>query len=457
MSAKECRCGADIKRQRLSEYSDGSGYIEVCAKCEDFPEHCECEPLATRSLKLTPASEIEPEPVIWAWEDGPDRGRIPAGALTLAAGREGTGKSSFGIWLAAQLSRGELPGTFYGAPKAVFYCAVEDSWSRTLVPRLIAAGADMSRVYRVEVDDVRYGEVMVSLPADVELIEKAIAEYDAAALIVDPIMSTLGSGTDAHRTQDVRRALEPLVRMAERTKALTLGIMHFSKASSTDASQLISGSGAFKDLARAILAFARDRESDEQVMTQTKNSLGRLDLPSLSYRIDSADVETRKGKANVGRLEFTGESERSVEDTLVSRDPEETGERNEAVEWIRDYLTHCGGAALAKDVIEAAGHADFKENTIRKARARVATTKRSGFGKGSTVTWTLIDSPIDSIDSRPRERESMAPMAAPMESEQATSHMWWPRENRGEHGRDCTECRRAPGGPDHANPKETTR
>ncbi|MCH7231166.1 AAA family ATPase [Glycomyces sp. L485] len=448
MSDQKCeKCGkAIVPSLRVPDYM-------VCEGCQAHSSRCECIPTGTESLrriKLTPASDIEPEPVIWAWEDGPDRGRIPAGALTLAAGREGTGKSSFGIWLAAQLSRGELPGTFHGHPKAVFYCAVEDSWSRTLVPRLIAAGADMSRVYRVEVEDVRFGEVMVSLPADVELIEKAIAEYDAAALIVDPIMSTLGSGTDAHRTQDVRRALEPLVRMAERTKALTLGIMHFSKASGTDASQLISGSGAFKDLARAILAFARDRETDEQVMTQTKNSLGRLDLPSLGYRIDSVDIDTRKGKANVGRLEFTGESERSVEDTLVSRDPGETSERGEASAWIRDYLTHCGGSALAKDVIEAAKHADFKEDPIRKARAKVATTKRSGFGKGSTVTWSLIDSPIDAIDASSRGVASMASMAAPMESESATSHMWWPGRSTGEHGRDCTDCRQAPGGPDHA-------
>jgi hypothetical protein len=49
---------------------------------------------ATRQARITWASEIEPQPVEWAWRTGDD-GRIPAGSLSIGAGREGTGKSSF--------------------------------------------------------------------------------------------------------------------------------------------------------------------------------------------------------------------------------------------------------------------------------------------------------------------------------------------------------------------------
>ncbi|WP_165984205.1 AAA family ATPase [Streptomyces sp. YIM 98790] len=374
----------------------------------------------TRRLKLTPASAIEPEPVIWAWEPELGQGRIPAGALTLAAGREGTGKSSFGIWLAARLSRGELPGTFYGQPRNVFYAAVEDSWSRTLVPRLIAAGADLDRVFRIDVEDVLRGETMISLPLDVALIEQAIAEHDVAALIVDPLMSTLGKTTDAHRTQDVRQALEPLVRMAERTRALTLGIAHFNKAAGTDPSQLISGSGAFKDLARAVLAFARDRETDEQVMTQTKNSLGRLDLPSLGYMIEGCDVPTRRGAANVGRIVFTGISERTVEDTLSApADPDAASEREEARQWLIGYLTDHGGEATAGEVLKAAEKDGIAKRTLQRARSKAGvTSQRAGFGKewvwSLKVTGNAIDAredAIGAIGASPQELAPMAPMA----------------------------------------------
>ncbi|MER5352769.1 AAA family ATPase [Kitasatospora sp. NPDC002551] len=407
---------------------------------------------STRRLVLTPASAIEPEPVIWAWEPEQGEGRIPAGALTLAAGREGTGKSSFGIWLAAQLSLGKLPGSFFGTPRAVFYAAVEDSWSRTLVPRLMAAGADLNHVYRVEAQDILRGETMISLPLDVELIEQAIAEYGAAALIVDPLMSTLGSGTDAHRTQDVRQALEPLVRMAERTKALTLGIAHFNKASGSDASQLISGSGAFKDLARAILAFARDPEGEQQVMTQTKNSLGRLlDLPSLGYRIEGTDIHTPKGVANVGRLEWTGIAERSVEDTLAaSGDRDEAGERDEAVEWLRDYLADNGGEASAGDVIKAADKNGIAKRTLQRARAKAGvTSEKSGFGKG--WVWVLnVTDPSEGDTKAPKAPgpRGLAPSAPSLAPSPSTS------PNVSSEAAPCTVCR-FPLDPVHAATGET--
>ena len=117
----------------------------------------------SRRLILTPASEIQPEPVVWAWEDD-GAGRIPAGSFGLFAGREGTGKSSFLIWLAAQVTSGELPGAFKGRPRAVIYVAVEDSWKYTIVPRLMAAGADLTKVYRAEVEAVEGDTVTLSLP-----------------------------------------------------------------------------------------------------------------------------------------------------------------------------------------------------------------------------------------------------------------------------------------------------
>lgn len=350
------------------------------------------ETAPARQLKLTPASSIAPEPVIWAWEPELGQGRIPAGALTLAAGREGTGKSSFGIWVAAQLSRGTLPGTFYGQPRNVFYAAVEDSWSRTLVPRLMAAGADLTRVFRIDVEDLEHGETMISLPLDTLLIERAIAEHDVAALIVDPLMSTLGRGTDAHRTQDVRLALEPLVRMAERTRALTLGIVHFNKASGTDASQLISGSGAFKDLARSILAFARDRESGDQVMTQTKNSLGRLDLPSEGYLIESCDVDTAKGTANVGRLVFTGPTDRSVEDTLSAGPGSDPDEREEAERWLVDFLSDPkrAGESEVNEILKAGERDGFSKDVLKRAKKKAGVASRKAGGTGVGWVWAFI-------------------------------------------------------------------
>jgi hypothetical protein len=101
-----------------------------------------------RQVMVTLASQIKPRPVRWLWPD-----RIPAGALTLLAGREGIGKSLVGVHLAAQLTRGTLPGARYGKPSRVMFATSEDAWEFTMVPRLLAAGADLERVGRVQVDD----------------------------------------------------------------------------------------------------------------------------------------------------------------------------------------------------------------------------------------------------------------------------------------------------------------
>ena len=340
-----------------------------------------------RRLALTRASEIVPEPVVWAWLDNGE-GRIPGGAMTIAAGREGTGKSSFGFWMTAKVTRGTLPGSWQGRPRAVFYVAIEDSWKRTIVPRLIAADADLSMVYRVEAVDAEFGETTLSLPHDNLLLEQAIIEYQVALVVFDPLMSCIGRGIDTHREREVRTALDPLARMADRTESVALGIAHFNKGSGTDAASLITGSGAFKNVPRAVFGFARDEDQGCSVMTQAKNSLGRSDLPSLRYTIESAEVPTRTGVANAGRFVFLGESDRTVEDVLAAGTDIGHGERGEAAEWLRGYLLDKGGQAPANEVKQAALADDIAERTLKRAMAKAGVESvRQGFGKGSM--WRL--------------------------------------------------------------------
>src|SRR5664280_2838144 len=122
---------------------------------------------ATREIRLTPASTIQMKSVHWLWKS-----RIPLGELTLLAGREGIGKSTIAFQIAAWLTRGELDGWFYGSPKNVIIAATEDSWEHTIVPRLTGAGADLDKVFRVDVivDESRHGTL--TLPRDVDELRK---------------------------------------------------------------------------------------------------------------------------------------------------------------------------------------------------------------------------------------------------------------------------------------------
>ena len=381
------------------------------------PQDLEREP--KRVPRVTWANQIEPEPVTWAWKYQ-EEARIPAGSLSIAAGREGTGKSSFGIWLAAKITTGTLPGSMHGTPKNVLYVAVEDSWKYTLVPRLMAANADRSMVGRFEVFSDVGEHLTLSLPSDLGLLERTINQHDVGLVVVDPLMSVIGEKIDTHRERDVRTALDPLARMADRTGAVILGIAHFNKGNGSDAASLITGSGAFKNVPRSVFGFARD-EGDERggrILSQVKNSLGRDDLPSLGYLIETAEIQTAKGIATTGKFTLTGISDKSVADVLrdAGRDPESVADDQDAASWIRDYLQAAGGSAPASEVLEAANSDGLNAKTVKNARNKVATTTRSGFGKDAINTWALKSighaiGPIGPTDQKPGPT---GPMTGPM-------------------------------------------
>lgn len=366
---------------------------------EDEPEATPAdEPRAgTRIARVTWAFEITPEPVLWAWDDG--GGRIAAGTLVMAAGREGTGKSSAGIWIAAQISNGTLPGAWFGTPRRVLYVAVEDSWRHTLVPRFMAAGADLARIGRFDVvTDTGDDGVTLSLPADNGLLEAEVIRHGVALVLIDPLMSVIGEKVDTHRERDTRTALDPLAQLADRTGSVLLGIAHFNKGAGTDAASLITGSGAFKNVPRAVFGFARDdtEEGSTRVMTQVKNSLGRDDLPSLSYRLEGCEVPTPTGPAQTSRFVFEGTSERTVADLLRDSrgDADDRSDQGEAGTWLLDYLSHHGDEASAGEVMKAGAADGFAKHTLQRARRRVGVVTRKG-GLRSGWVWAITASEDD--------------------------------------------------------------
>jgi hypothetical protein len=304
---------------------------------------------------------------------------MPTGALSIAAGREATGKSSFGVWTTAQVTTGSLPGHWLGAPRNVLYVAVEDSWQHTLKPRLQAAGADTSRVATMWASDL-------TMPRDIDLLREAIT--DIALVVLDPLLSLMDADLNENSARDVRQVLDPLAALTDQTGAVVLGIAHFNKSQGRDAASKITGSGAFKDVARAVFAFAADGE--RRVMTQVKNSLGRADLSSLSYGIEAREVAVDDGGlSSIAALTWLGESDVTVDE--LTREIENTataGRDASATGWLREYLTARGGSAPRHDVINAGKAAGYPESTLKRHASNAGVRfERSGFGKGSS--WTL--------------------------------------------------------------------
>ena len=272
----------------------------------------------------------------WTWD-----GRLPVGALSLIGGREGIGKSLTLVSLCADLTKGKLPGAYYGSPRAVVYQATEDDWARTVAPRLVAAGANLDLVYRLDVDIDGLPSSLV-LPLDTEALRRQVEQLDAVLVAVDPLVSVLDAKINTHQDSETRRALEPLARMAADTSATVVGLVHHGKSMSTDALSLVLGSRAFTAVSRSVLAAVRDPEAEDGsvVLGLVKNNLGRLNLPSLRYRVNTAQVATPEGLTDVGALEWLGEEDVDLADLIRGNngDGEERGERDDAADWLRTFL-----------------------------------------------------------------------------------------------------------------------
>jgi hypothetical protein len=324
------------------------------------------------AVELTPLSQIPAKPVCWLWDQV-----IPLGALTIAAGREGTGKSQSAAWLAAQVTRGALRGERWGQPRPVIVAATEDSFAHVIVPRMIAVDADTRLVYRMRIRDLSLNSATtLSLPADNDKLKKAITQMQAGLVVLDPLLSVIGSRLDTHKNREVRQALDPLADMADETMCAFYGLMHFSKAEGRDVATLINASGAFKDSARAILAFAMDSAATG-IMSQVKNTNGRIPEVSEAYRIDTQHMQLDGKWCQIPRLIFTGPTPRHVENLLDRGSARATAE---ARDFLLGFLAY--GARPANEVIEHAEQGcDISRRTLMRAKKDLGISSYKEEGK----------------------------------------------------------------------------
>lgn len=319
------------------------------------------------ALTLRPATDIRMVPPRWLWRD-----LIPAGHLTLLAGREGVGKSTLAYSLAAEVTRGGLQGDFEGKPRDVIVVASEDSWATTILPRLVAAGADVSHVFSLEHRDGS-GAGGVDLPAHVEDLRQILQGRPDALVLLDPLVSRLSSRLNTHKDAGVRRALEPLVQCLEETGATALGLIHVSKAATVDPLTSVMASRAFPAVARAVLFVAIDgQEPGVRYLELVKSNLGSTTLPTKTFAITGTTVAQDGGPTiPVGRLDWGLDSTRTISDILRSegravRAPSRT---QGATAWLQGFLEANGGSAESAEVKAAAAEAGISEATLHRARA----------------------------------------------------------------------------------------
>jgi len=367
-------------------------------------------------LVTTCLSAIEARPVHWLVPK-----RIPLGKLVMIFGDGGHGKSRLTLDAAADLSRGRpLFGLDYPAPPPcdTLLISCEDGWGDTIVPRLLAADADLSRIHRVDGVQAEKGEPHQFDLACYQQMKVQLRRYPEIRLVViDPAGAYVGrTHIDDHKDSELRSLLDPLCGMAEQTNVTIMLVKHMNRNAGARAIHRVSGSSGYANTVRAVFAVVPDRDDDDvKLLLPAKFNLGpwpsglmlrmaslpedRRDaiLGRLTY-LDDAD------RAALGeqlfRVEWLGETDVGADDAMgdPGRGPSKVAQ---CVDWLKAFLADC--AYPTEEILAAAVAAGFsKDNVFRAQAALKASDLRScktgyqgkwWWGFGDPNAWTLRPTP----------------------------------------------------------------
>jgi len=331
--------------------------------------------LDTPAVELLNAAGIAPEPIRWLW-----RHHLARGKLHVIAGSPGTAKTTLALaFIAILTSGGRWPDGTRTEPSNALIWSGEDDAKDTLIPRLIAMGADLSRVYVVG-DVLAEGKPRPFDPArDMETLERAAACIgDVGILMVDPVVQAVSG--DSHKNTEVRRALQPLTDLVRRLDAVGIGVSHFTKGSAgRDPIERVTGSVAFGALPRMVFAAVKTTDKDGNVsrlFVRAKSNLGP-DGGGFAFALEEVQLEGHSG-ITATRVLFTDAIEGTARDILAAaEDLSLTADRNatdEALDWLQAMLET--GPMRASDVQKQARLAGISDKGLRRARERLGVRPR---------------------------------------------------------------------------------
>lgn len=358
-------------------------------------------PSTSQDIVVRRASDITPCAVTWFWP-----GRIALGATTMIAGNPGLGKSQLMAFLTAQTTAGgTMPDGSQVPVGDVLYLTAEDDFASTVIPRLLAAGADVSRVHlvdcvRLQGQDGETRERGFDLVRDVPALDALLYKLpDVRLVTIDPVSAYLGKAK-GNDTFDVRGVLGPVERVAQAHHVAVVLVSHLNKNSGTEAMTRVTGSMAFVAAARSAYLIARDPQADDRrVMLTVKQNLAP-EPAGLSFTVEGALVDGGHGSIPTSRLVFTDDVVTVTADEALAAQStagEERTARDEAIDWLQEALAD--GARPRRELEQQAKADGVPWRTVhRGAKVLGVTMTRSGFGAGSI--WTL---PAPSV---PRDEHS---------------------------------------------------
>jgi putative DNA primase/helicase len=345
--------------------------------------------LAADVLELVRAADLKIRAVRWLWLN-----RFALGKLGIIGGLPDRGKGCITSDMIARVTNGlEWPCREGRAIQGdVILLTAEDDLEDTVIPRLVAAGADQTRVHIVRMVRTKDGKRLFSLISDLPLLKQKLKEIGGVVLVViDPLSAYFGVNKfDSYRTSDVRGVLAPLKDLAEEARISIIGIMHFNKNTNVTSAMLrLSDSLAFVAASRHAYVVVDDPDGKRRLFTKAKNNVASQETKALAYNLEGivvgTDDETKEPIVAprvvwaLDHVDMTADQALAAE--VDSGRSEEHGALDEAIEFLRVELVE--GRVEVTAIQAAAKRAGISDRTLKRARAKLGVIKqREGFGPG---------------------------------------------------------------------------
>ena len=293
--------------------------------------------------------DIEQTSVEWLWFP-----YLPFGKLTIIQGNPGEGKTYFAMMLtAACTNRETFPNMEEIEPFNVIYQTAEDGMGDTIKPRLVEAGADLSRV--MVIDDT---EEALTLSDD--RIEKAIRQNRVRLLIIDPVQAFIGADVDMNRANEVRPVFRKLGMIAEKTGCAIVLIGHLNKSSGTQSTYRGLGSIDIMAAVRSLLFIGKvKKDPTTRVLIHEKSSLAP---PGETMAFKLGDEEG---------FRWVGAYEISADDLLDGKEGKPTETKLQRGTKLIYELLADGNAVTIRELDEKAKAQGISQRTMREARSRM--------------------------------------------------------------------------------------
>ncbi|MGO9087977.1 MAG: AAA family ATPase [Candidatus Sulfotelmatobacter sp.] len=332
------------------------------------------------ALVTVRASEVKMEKLEWLWQE-----RIPLGKITWLCGLPDCGKTFVALDLVARVSSGrEFPdGTANKwGNREVLLGVTEDGVADTVVPRLVAAKANLENVHIIKCVTPEEGDSkkkrILMLKEDIVRIHRYIKAHPQISLVVlDPLTSYLGE-VDYNKDKEIRPVMDALSALCEKTKVTFVAVMHLNKRSDVGAIHKILGASSVAGSARVAWGFSPDPEDRElKHMSLIKNNISKQ-RSGLDYKIVTVEVDVNGEMVGHGAVEWQGVNEMNADDQM-QHTKEVRGQKKEdrlidkAMDFLRRKFAEkpewkVGGDSGLYKLAEAEG---LNDKTVKRARERL--------------------------------------------------------------------------------------